>query len=667
MKAYNYLAACILALGLMACQRETVPGTEGMDLPEGTLVEVTFPVAFPEPVKAPTRAQMGEGPLETEPFELYLCLYNTVGDGYVQNWIHSTQVDLIKSGGYITGGTYKAYLPLTDEGRIVHVIANPPVDDPEDLPIDYMDYVMENLVDADGECTYWQQVVLSNIKGRVDTQGTIYADPTSVKPLTDGVNLVRNYAKVIVRTELPTLEDGVTENPDYEHFQLLSWTLINVPKKGYIAPYTGDKNNRFPSGYLNVSPTGTGLYNTLKDTDNYLGYMPKDESGIIDNAFPGEPADVRELYVGNGDALYMYERPLPTSTEPQTAILAQIQFDEEYDPGDREDHTYWYKVEVLNDQGNYIPFYRDIVYRVKLSGLEAAGQDTAEGAFLDTYFGNISASLETAGLNELSNGQSLIHVDLMDYTYLTGGRTVILGKTGAEDPTPAQYYYIPYLTTCDQYWQTTTGVCTITVDVLADEGYDAAIVDGSLTVTEGGVIAFELAETGARVKKSIIRVAGKTGNPNEPGKTIYRDIVINLMDTQDFIHGTDVTRITNEPTVNGSLNPVDIEIFLPEDLGSSVFPIQVRIEAANNSLTATSVDLPLAIGESVFHPGKNTYYFIRTIKYSEYCKLNPQTKKYEYKYNFPVKLYTSKTGDNSTQIDIRDLAGNFKPTVLTLE
>ena len=55
-------------------------------------------------------------------------------------------------------------------------------------------------------------------------------------------------------------------------------------------------------------------------------------------------------------------------------------------------------------------------------------------------------------------------------------------------------------------------------------------------------------------------------------------------------------------------------------------------------------------------------------KYSDYCWLNPRTKKYEYTYEFPMKFYTSKTGDNSTQINLGDMANpaHFNPTYLTL-
>ena len=104
----------------------------------------------------------------------------------------------------------------------------------------------------------------------------------------------------------------------------------------------------------------------------------------------------------------------------------------------------------------------------------------------------------------------------------------------------------------------------------------------------------------------------------------------------------------------------------PEDLGASVFPIQIRVEAENNTLSAISPDLPVKSGVSLFDSTRNSFYYIYTIKYSDYCKLNPRTKRYDYYYDFKMTFYTNKTGDNSTKIDIRDLAGNFYAKELTL-
>ena len=63
---------------------------------------------------------------------------------------------------------------------------------------------------------------------------------------------------------------------------------------------------------------------------------------------------------------------------------------------------------------------------------------------------------------------------------------------------------------------------------------------------------------------------------------------------------------------------------------------------------------------------RNTYFFIRTIEYSEYCHLDSRTKKYVYTYKFPVTFYTSKSGTNAnaTLIDIRDLGGKFNRKLL---
>ncbi|MBO4844346.1 MAG: hypothetical protein J5490_07165 [Bacteroidales bacterium] len=65
-------------------------------------------------------------------------------------------------------------------------------------------------------------------------------------------------------------------------------------------------------------------------------------------------------------------------------------------------------------------------------------------------------------------------------------------------------------------------------------------------------------------------------------------------------------------------------------------------------------------------PTRNTFYFIYTINYSDYCKLNPRTRKYEYTYDFPLAFFTNKSTDNSTRILIRDLKGDFNPKELAL-
>ena len=667
MKATKYIAAIALLLGLVACQPNDL--FNGGSKADAEMVEVTFSVQFPEPIPVATKASMGETPTLTDfQDKIYLCLFGS-GDGAFQNWIKATDVTLRTEDGKTTG-KFKALLPLTDDGRTVHIFVDPPAGYTPGAS-DYIDLVMENMVKADGEGAYWQEIKLPH---------GIYASPTDgTKAHQDiidaftGVQLLRNFAKIVV--------DGPNEGEDA--FELKSWALINVPTKGYIAPYTrkfGDRP-RFPEGYsnafLSTTWTASSLLTQLVETDDYLGFMPPVAEGenIINTAFPAEGA-----FLANGAKAYMYERPVPDPekpTEKQTAVLIEIEFLPDHglydhDHPDAAHNTFWYKVEVLNDEGDYVPILRNFVYKMHILGLEETGESSAQAAYDGAYYGNISASLETASLNDLSNGKSAIHVDQLDFTFIGESGEQLLKKSGTTDA--AVFYFTPNVEYPDvTYWQSSTeNHVTITVTKEKVPGYQHSVA--SFRVAEGGAIYVTLEATGSTMKKSIIRVKGIV----EGGKELYRDITITLMDTPTFEHGDDVTEIIGNPDISGIGKPVKLQICLPEGLGSSLFPIQVRIEASNNTLSATSSDLAVRTGTSVFDPTRNTFYYIYTIKYSDYCWLNSRTKTYEYRYVFGnpdasgystdpyIIFYTNKPSGNDTQIRISDMAGKFEPTTLTL-
>lgn len=674
MKAMKYMLALALILGLVSCQPEMFNGKGSIS--DADLVEVTFSVQLPEPMPVSTKASMGEGPTADE-FEIHLCIYGP-GDGFVQNWVEATNVTTAtNAAGYVTGGTFKALIPVADDQRTIHVIANPPAA-VTPTTTDYIDNVMEKMTNGQDSCAYWQQIILPEIKPENGSTTNPPQASTAVQTAFRNIHLLRNFAKIKVTSPEPT-------DADYESIIVKRWTLINVPTRGYVAPYTGIKTNRFPSGYLNAflqgNPTGSQLYTQLIETDQYPGYMPTE--AVIDETFPGNPDQAAAKYKERGQALYMYERPLPTSDQLQTAILMEVEFlsghalyDNEHP--DSEHNTYWYKIEVLDNHGAYVPFLRNIVYTLRIMGLEDTGEATALDAFNGPYFGNISASLETAGLSDLSNGTSAIHVDQLDYTFMTipDIGTILLSNP---DGTASVFFFTPDVEHADQtYFQDETGVCEVSVTKMVAGGYAPAVAN--FTISDGGnragTITITPSTIGTTMKKSILRVQGQA---LPDGKVLYRDITITLMPKPDLKNGEgdDVvwTAILDTPEgITGVNHPVRLKVCLPEGLGSSIFPIQLRIEAENNTLSATSPDLPVSTGKSVFDPTRNTYFFIYTINYSDYCSLNPRTKKYEYKYIFGVKdddsdriiLKTSKPGDNSTKIDIRDMKDNFNPVELTL-
>lgn len=682
MKATKYIAALALLLGVISCQPEMF--NDKGDSSDAETAELVFSVQFPEPIPVTTKGTMDHGPRAAEAFDIHLCIFGP-GDGYVQNWITATKVGeptttTYNDVEYITGGNFKVLLPLTDDKRTVHIIANPP-ESANPTTSDYIDNVMEKMVNEGNTCSYWQQIILPS---------GIYADPENgtkvhpdIKAAFTNVQLLRNFAKLIV--------DGPDEGEDL--FELESWTLINVPKKGYVAPYTGirTEEGRFPSGYsnayLSASHTVTERYNQLLVTDNYKGSMPPLKDTMINVTFPGDPESVAQgVYVGNGGSKYMYERPLPSAEQAQTAVLIKVTFKEghkvyELGPNENGNYTYWYKVELLDDKGAYVPVLRDFVYKLHILGLDEPGYLTARAAFGGAYFGNISASLETASLSELSNGKSTIYAETLDYTIMVnpGGGAMFLENSN--------FYFIPNLDFATEvFWKDTPGKCTITPTIETVPGYPAAIENinkvhfsGENDGTGPGTITIEPNAIDETMKKSIIRIKGK--GQFDGSKELYRDIMITLMEKPDFKHGSDTTCIFNADTVhvNGVGNEVVLKIYLPEGLGSSVFPVQVRIEAQNNTLSANTPDLPVQTGKSLFDPSRNTFFFIYTINYDDYCWLNPRTRKYENNYEFKCSLFTSTTGDNSTPIKINDMRGIkddgtvdpnkecFNSTILTLQ
>lgn len=682
MKATKYIAALALLLGVISCQPEMF--NDKGDSSDAETAELVFSVQFPEPIPVTTKGTMDHGPRAAEAFDIHLCIFGP-GDGYVQNWITATKVGeptttTYNDVEYITGGNFKVLLPLTDDKRTVHIIANPP-ESANPTTSDYIDNVMEKMVNEGNTCSYWQQIILPS---------GIYADPENgtkvhpdIKAAFTNVQLLRNFAKLIV--------DGPDEGEDL--FELESWTLINVPKKGYVAPYTGirTEEGRFPSGYsnayLSASHTVTERYNQLLVTDNYKGSMPPLKDTMINVTFPGDPESVAQgVYVGNGGSKYMYERPLPSAEQAQTAVLIKVTFKEghkvyELGPNENGNYTYWYKVELLDDKGAYVPVLRDFVYKLHILGLDEPGYLTARAAFGGAYFGNISASLETASLSELSNGKSTIYAETLDYTIMVnpGGGAMFLENSN--------FYFIPNLDFATEvFWKDTPGKCTITPTIETVPGYPAAIENINKVHFSGendgrgpGTITIEPNAIDETMKKSIIRIKGK--GQFDGSKELYRDIMITLMEKPDFKHGSDTTCIFNADTVhvNGVGNEVVLKIYLPEGLGSSVFPVQVRIEAQNNTLSANTPDLPVQTGKSLFDPSRNTFFFIYTINYDDYCWLNPRTRKYENNYEFKCSLFTSTTGDNSTPIKINDMRGIkddgtvdpnkecFNSTILTLQ
>ena len=549
----------------------------------GTLVKVEFTVDFPD-LPPMTRAEMEENPYITN---MYVAV---LGEGlYLQNWMPAT-IEKHRPDEVGDRISYSVMLPLVEESRTLHFIANPPADN-NPPAFDYEWNIFPNMVTSGTDGAYWQRIELPNgILAQkndagdyvLDGNGNYTVDPTSVAKL-QLVYLVRNYAKIVV-------ESGS------ELFDVGQWTLINYPDQGSVAPYDVsvtshvDDHYKFSDTYMRIKDYADAadgvFYNDL--TATYIGYMP--ETAQIIHTLPANSA-----FVNAGDAKYMYERPVPE--QYQTSVIAEVIWKGEENLPDNlkflHDQTYWYKIEILDNEGEYMPILRNIQYTVKIDGLNEAGYGSAQLAFNGDYFGNVSSSLETSSLNEISNGVSRIYVDYMDHTFL-----------GGEPGQELNYYFVPDdVQAPNTHVTKSTGDVTISVTKKDVAGYVNPI--DSYTVNyDTGKITFSLKSRTSDLQKGIFRIQGKVGSG---GRALFREVTINVIGNLVF---TSATSITTTPTSDATDQAVVINIGLDEKLPASLFPIQVRIEAEQNSLSSTSPDLPVASGPSQFSSkqGKNSFF-----------------------------------------------------------
>ena len=660
MKKIIYILAAA-AFAFTACHSESEVMDDPLTTSEapapGTMVKVEFTVDFQD-LPPMTRAEMAENPIINN---MYVAVF---GEGlYLQHWMPAT-IETLEAAGSANKKTYSVMLPLVDESRTLHFIANPP-EDHNPPAFDYEWNIFPYMVTSGTDGAYWQRIELpggilaqKNTAGDyvLDGNGNYTVDPASVAKL-QLVYLVRNYAKIVV-------------NSGSKMFDVGRWTLINYPDQGSVAPYDlsvssqVDGHYKFSETYMKIDEYEGAAKGVFYDalTRTYIGYMPK--TAQINHTWPSSP-----VYVNSGQAKFMYERPTPE--QYQTSVVAEVIWKTQaaYEaacaaagetpgtiPTGLAGHTYWYKIEILDNEGEYIPILRNIQYTVSIDGLNEAGYADAQKAFNGDYFGNVSSSLETSSLNEVSNGVSRIYVDYMDQTFL-----------GEETGQVLNYYFVPDDVNAPNTKVTkTTGNVTISVTKKDVAGYVNPI-DTYTVDYDSGKITFSLKARTSNLQKGIFRVEGKVGS----GRSLFREVTINVIGNLVF---TSSTAITTKPTSDATDMPVVINIGLDEKLPASLFPIQVRIEAEQNTLSSTSPDLPVESGPSQFtsKAGKNSFYYIYTIDYSSaragmsYYTIDPATREITYKVDYPITLYTTKSSGNSTKILISDLKGYFTPMELTL-
>ena len=699
---YILTAAAVMAT---ACVRESVPEQEQESVlttsvapKEGDMMLVTFALSVPEAelVAAQTRLQNfddWEAPEQpkVQADEVYVAVFGGGSSdgrgGNLQNFVKAEIVydpdtylnpPISHNLDGVFGSTptgqgnflylYKVLLPLSDEPLVLDFMVGAcdangnlySLDNP--LPVGYEEEVMEQVYSMNGVCGFWQRKRISGVTPKMQNgqylmtsrNGDYIADEI---PELEEVILVRNFAKISFwsKEECP--------------FMIQGFYLVDTPKTGSIAPFSDAQG--YNTAY--VDPRNSTAAAIL---GSYSGHELSYElsTGIAGKKWvtkwdPGQ----------NMCYAYMYERTIPTNSDPafaETGAILSVTWTKVYLLDDERlrqelwgNPNRYYKVSLVNEDGAYFPILRNFRYVFEVSDITADRHPTSpEEAYRGAFLGDVSASVRTSMLDDLSNTKSRIVVagrsgNNMSYTSIGTGKSFDI-----------DFYFYPDANNSEVI--VTNGKTSragkrvsIQTDIETNGSYPQAIASiSNVVVTHNsngtdnhGTITVTLNDSQpGTVQKGKLKILGQV----EGARALYREVEFTVMEKQEFTAGDVQTTVT--PLSSDSMNQeTTVTIALPNGLPRDMFPLQVKIEAQNNGLTSipdNSVDpaisaLPVKYGPSAFNGDKNSYYFVKTITYDDYATLNGTS--YDYTNEFPCKFKTRLSSGNATTIKINDINGEY--------
>ena len=684
MKKILYILSAAVVMAT-ACTREANPAQQSVlttTFDEGAQALVTFKVTVPETSLFATETRavgvIGEQPTIANG-DLYVAVFGAgtsagIG-GNLQNFLKATLAETIvhdvdmttttttdDETGETTTTTTRAYtyvyevlMPLSNDPLVLDFMAGAcdsegnlfTLDNP--IPVKYEAEVMPLLFSINGNAAYWQRVRIDGVfpKPLADGSGyemTQYVDEDGEVistedqdyvadeiPELDNVQLIRNFAKVTFT--------ATSDAP----FTLDGFYLVDTPKSGSVAPYSA-----------------TAGYNTAYTTATDAGVIFNSYNGYVLSQVLNSGIDGFTFKTPGTQFEYMYERTIPSVSAPvfaESGAILKVTWKSTSENASL--GTRYYKVSFVDESG-YVPILRNIQYNFQVSDITADQHPTsAADAYAGPFLGDVSANVATAMLDEISNNKSRITVSEMSKTAIGSGKSFDI-----------DFYFYPVdgnpevVVTNGKTSTAAGGTVTISTTILDEGSYAQAIKSISdVAVTRNGnadqrgtiTVTLNDSETGV-VKKGKVRILGQVAGM----RALYREVVFTVMEKQAFADGDTESSVT--PLASDAVNQeTTVTIQLPDGLPRDIFPLQIKIEAANNSLTSIPDNsatpaisaLPVKYGTSAFNSSKNSYYFVKTITFDDYATLNGVA--YEYTNAFPCKFKTRLANGNTTKIRINDI------------
>ena len=561
-------------------------GLQSADLEGKVLID--FSVQIPN--VAPSTKAMAEKPaLEN----LMVAVFDT--EGYlVEHTFASegTQYAIENGVEYI----YKVALTQSKDRRIIHFIGNAPKSLRFGTEETVLSYVKSEL-GSDNEDLYWYRRVVPSISGTNQTLEPIYQATDETKAAFDNIPLIRNFARI-------SLVNAATSD-----FELESWTVVNTYKTGTCAAYNTTKGEfvEYFNYVDNLDPTLQQL--DIKELDD-----PKTLETLLGENYKGNvPANVEKVSVAEAksklsSAQYYYAYERDVTTDP-AYIIAYGTY-----KADGKNKKCYYKIGLYDNDGKSFPLLRNFQYTLTITKVERPGYETFEEASTSTGSGNISTAQETLSLVYISDGVASLSVDYIEKMIVEVPKDgVDLGFKFISDVEKGTVGSLSNVRVIVNKPEGTAGAAIAKVNGTAVAAGDKIEPnDWTLKITP-------VTPTAASKKQSITIYADYTRGEGAAAQTItlQRTVTYIVWEKQSLV----VKCVPNEiPQERGS--NMDLQVTLPGGLSSSMFPLYLKIEAANLSITPNNErdHMPVQTGLSVIPDknGKSAFYFIKTVQWAEY-------------------------------------------------
>lgn len=482
---------------------------------------------------------------------------------------------------------FKVTLLQSASPRTLHFVANCPV------ATNAFEYgaetdIMSGLITTDTNDAYWQKLSFNSL---------LEQNKTSINTAMTKIPMIRNFAKISLGNVVNT-------------FQVTGYALINVPESGTVAPYNEEKGNFQPY-------SASTNYAALK-ADKYAGFMP---NGVeINEAVPatGWVVPVTNEDDGTIDygAAYTYESTYGNGT----AVIIRGK----YDNGDES----YYKVDLYDAVNENYNILRNIEYKINITNVVGPGYGSAESAAENVAGNNISNSIDTENLLNISDGKQRLFVEYTSKRVVSNADFTL------------KYKFIPSATATPinviaDGNPSDTAPITITRVITSNDGVTPVVTDWYVEVDGDGNVLTDSEGYAKLVLKPQQQMPDNRStvwsedfiiSSTYKGVTLSRKVKLYMVNTYIMNVSCSPEKVAD---TQGSAVTVNTEI--PSDLPSDIFPLVFDIEAekltlypntsAKNVLNQTIV-MPVVTDESI-NPDNSGYsfYFQRTLTLAEYEKL----------------------------------------------